>query len=173
MNPPEAKISSEERAELMRLLHDSESAFLNTIEGLTLAEWEWKSAPGDWSIAETAEHLVLGEAAMLAKIEQALASAPDPEWQTQSERKAKFLGRVLPDRSTKATAPAVIAPCGGWTTGETVARYKEGRARTLCLVEQIEAAVKAHWSRHPMPVFDMLSVYHWLLYIPLHNERHN
>ena len=173
MHTPEPGLTLEDRAHVIRLLHRSEQEFLELISGLTDDQWTWKAAPDRWSVAQTAEHLVLGETAMFATINRALAAPPNPDWAEQDARKTRFLDRVLPDRSYKATAPAPLEPHRHWTREETIARYKKGRARTLQFVEQVDQPMKDHAAEHPFPVFNMLNAYHWLLYIPLHNARHN
>ncbi|MGA3042711.1 MAG: DinB family protein [Bryobacteraceae bacterium] len=166
-------LTKDERAHVIELLHDSEREFLELISGVSDGQWTRQAAPNCWSLQQTAEHVVQGEAAMLAKVEQALAAPPSPDWAEQDARKTAFIGRVLPDRRLKATAPALLEPHRGWTRAETIDRYKEGRARTLQFVEQVDQPVKDHLAEHPFPVFNMLNAYHWLLYIPLHNARHN
>ncbi|MGC9945546.1 MAG: DinB family protein [Bryobacteraceae bacterium] len=166
-------ITPEERAHAIGLLRDSANEFLELISGLTDAEWTAQAAPGGWSVQQTAEHIVLGERTMLAKITEALASPPNPDWEEEDARKTKFLGRVLPDRGRKASAPAVLEPHRHWTRDETIERYQAGRARTLQLAEEVDRPLKGHLAKHPFPVFDMLNAYQWLLYIPLHNVRHN
>jgi hypothetical protein len=176
MNTPETcltpHLTKDERAHIIQLLHDTEHQFLELTSGLTDAVWSWQ-APGRWSVGQTAEHLVMGEAAMLRMIEQALAAPPNPDWEAQDARKTKFLGRVLPDRSQKATAPASLVPHRHWNREETIARFREGRARTLQFAAEVDRPLKAYSAEHPFPVFNMLNAYHWLLYIPLHNVRHN
>jgi hypothetical protein len=110
---------------------------------------------------------------MLVTITQALASPPNPDWEEQDARKTRFLGRVLPDRSHKATAPPPLEPHHHWTREEAIARFKKGRARTLKFVEEVDRPIKAHSAEHPFPVFNMVNACQWLLYIPLHNARHN
>ncbi|HXM44077.1 MAG TPA: DinB family protein [Bryobacteraceae bacterium] len=173
MHPSDPGLTREERAHVVRLLHDSENEFVALTAGLTHAQWNWQAAPGHWPVQHTAEHLVLGEAAMLARIEQALAAPPNADWEEHSARKSGFIARVLPDRHRKAAAPETLRPHGHWTCEETIARYKEGRARTLRFAEEVDRPLKAHSAEHPFPVFNMLNAYHWLLYIPLHNARHN
>ena len=167
------QLNQDERARVIQLLRDSENEFLELTAGLTGDQWTWKAAPDRWSVAQTAEHLVLGETAMLAMIKLALAAPPNPGWAVEDARKTRFLDRVLPDRSYKATAPAPLEPHHHWTREETVARYRKGRARTLQFVEQVDQPMKDHSAEHPLPVFNMLNAYQWLLYIPLHNARHN
>jgi hypothetical protein len=173
MITPTAGLTREERAHVIRLLHDSGNEFLEFTSGLTDAQWTSQAAPGRWFVQQTAEHLVLGETAMLGMIERALAAAPNPDWEEQDARKTRFLGRVLPDRSRKATVPASLEPHRNWTRDETIARFKEGRTRTLQFVAEVDWPIKAHSAEHPFPVFNTLNAYHWLLYIPLHNTRHN
>lgn len=173
MNTSESGLTPDERTHVIRLLHDSENEFLELVSSLTDAQWTAQSAPGRWSVQQTAEHLVLAETAMLAKIAEALANPPHPDWREQDLRKTRFLGRVLPDRSRKADAPAPLLPHRGWTRGQTITRYKEGRAQTLRFAQHIDQPLKNHSAEHPFPVFNMLNTYQWLLYIPLHNARHN
>jgi len=35
-----------------------------------------------------------------------------------------------------------------------------------------EASLKEHTVDHPFPAFGTLNAYQWLIYIPLHTERH-
>jgi hypothetical protein len=172
MSASEACLSAEERAHLVRLLRDSHTEFLELTGSLTEAEWV-AIPPGGWSVQQTAEHIVTGEALMLRRAKAALAAEPDPEWAAQDARKTKFLHRVLPDRSQKATAPDPLKPTHNWSLAETTARFEQGRQRTLELLAALEGPVKNRLAAHPFPVFDKLNVHHWLLYIPLHNQRHN
>lgn len=166
-------ITIEERGRLVELLRDSEGEFLALTRGLTDFEWTYKAAPERWSVQETAEHLILGEKVMLARVREALAGPPHPEWEEEDARKTRFLDRVLPDRGRKATAPAFLEPHHNWTCHEALARYQEGRATTLKFIEEVDGPMKNQLARHSFPVFGMLNAYQWLLYIPLHNIRHN
>jgi hypothetical protein len=173
MDTTETRLSADERAHLIQQLRDSETEFLGLISGLTDAQWTSPQAPDGWSVRQVAEHLVLGEMGMLVKVKEALAGPPHPDWEELDARKARFLGRVLPDRSHKATAPERLQPHHNWTREETIARYQKGRSRTLQFVEELNEPVKDRTAEHPFPVFNTLNAYHWLLYIPLHNVRHN
>ena len=172
MSPAEACLSAEERARLLELLRDSHAEFLELTANLKEAEWI-ATPPGGWSVQQTAEHIVTGEALMLRRVKAALAAEPDPEWEAQDARKAKFLYRVLPDRSLKATAPDPLKPSHEWSLAETTARFEEGRQGTIEFVAALAGPVKNRVAAHPFPVFDKLNAHHWLLYIPLHNQRHN
>jgi len=173
LNVTESCLTAEERARLVQLLNETRTGLLALIEPLTEAQWTAKSETDGWSVQQIAEHLVMGEVGMLRKIAEAMSLPPNSEWEDQSSRKAKFLDLVLPDRRRKAAAPPMLHPHRNWTREETIARYKAGREKTLQFVAQADGPVKSHCADHPFPIFNSLSVYHWLLYIPLHNERHN
>ena len=169
----ETCLTAEERAKTVRLLHKSQEAFLNTVESLDDAQWSYKPAPDRWSIGEIAEHLVLAEDLLFATVERALSQDADPDWQLTTAGKTDFLERVLLDRTGKALAPDRVQPLGQLDRSEVLKRYKDSRARTRQFAEHTELPLKAVTRDHPFPIFGTLSGYQWLLYIPLHNLRHN
>jgi uncharacterized damage-inducible protein DinB len=169
----EPTITKEERAHVIKLLKDSQAEFLGLVSGLTDAQWTYQPAPDRWSVGQTAEHIVLAEGLLFSKMEEALANPPNPDWEAKTRGKTEFIERVMPDRSHKAQAPEPVQPHAQWTREETIARYKEQRARTLKFIEETDLPLKSHTSEHPFPVFNTLNAYQWLLYIPLHNMRHD
>ncbi len=166
-------MTAEERARLLELLRNSRDEFLRLVNSLAPELWTARPPGGGWSAQEAAEHLVIGERAMMRRIADALAAAADPNWEAEGERKSRFLEKVLPDRSRKAAAPDFLHPRHNWSREEAVAHYEEGRQRTIAFVEELTGAVKDRIAPHPFPIFGTLNVHHWLLYIPLHNQRHN
>jgi hypothetical protein len=165
-------MTKEERAKVIRLLNQSSEEFLSSIDGLTEQQWTFKAAPDRWSIGETAEHIVLAEGALFASMQKALASPPNPDWEAQTENKTAFLERVMLDRSHKAQAPEAIKPVG-MTRAQVIERYKAARAKTTKFAEETDLPLKQLTAVHPFPVFNTLNAYQWLIYIPLHNLRHD
>jgi hypothetical protein len=168
----DAAMSTEERAHVLKLLEDSRAEFLSYIENVSEAQWTWKAAPDRWSAGETAEHILLSEGALFGLMQRALASPPNPEWEKKTAGKTEFIERVMVDRSHKATAPEPIRP-QGLSKEEVIRRYKESRARTIAFALDTQIPLKEHTSEHPFPIFNTLNAYQWLLYIPLHNMRHD
>jgi hypothetical protein len=64
-------------------------------------------------------------------------------------------------------------PTGKLSSVEVIARLKESRAKTIKFAEETQLPLKMHTLDHPFPVFGTLNAYQWLIYIPLHNIRHN
>jgi len=165
-------MTPDERAKVIRLLQSSQKEFLSSVEGLTDAQWNYKAGPDRWSVGETAEHILLSEGELFAYVQKALASDPNPDWEAKTAKKTAFLERALVDRSHKAQAPEAIKPRGLSRT-EIIARYKQARGNTIKFAEETTAALKEHTAENPFPVFNTLNAYQWLMYIPLHNMRHD
>jgi Tfp pilus assembly protein PilV len=173
MQAADSAMTTAERAHAIQLLQDSQKEFLSYVDGLTDEQWNWKSAPERWSVGETAEHIMLAEGLLFSAVQGAVASPVNPDWETKTKGKTEFIEKVMVDRSHKATAPEQIVPHGKLTREETIQKYKEGRARTMKFAEETQVALKEHTFEHPFPVFGTLNAYQWLIYIPLHNMRHD
>src|SRR6267378_2316111 len=56
-----APLEQGERDRAMSHLHATRKAFLDSVAGLSEAQWNFKAGPDRWSIAECAEHIALSE----------------------------------------------------------------------------------------------------------------
>jgi uncharacterized damage-inducible protein DinB len=166
-------MSAEDRAKVVKLLNESHKQTLDLMEGLSEEQLKFKPAPEKWSVLEVAEHIYLAEGLLFGAVEKALSEKENPEWETKTRGKTEFLERVMVSRDRKATAPESIAPSGKLTRDEVIAKLKESRAKTLKFAEETKLPLKSHTLDHPFPVFGTLNAYQWLIYIPLHNIRHN
>ena len=115
---------------------------------------------------------MLTESVLFAKIQQAIAAQPNPDWQTQTAGKTEFLERALINRQYKAHAPELILPKSRFTRAQILRHYEEARARALNFIRETTQPLNEHTAEHPFPGFSTLSAYQWVLYIPLHNQRH-
>ena len=166
-------MTTEDRAKVIKLLNDSHKHTMDLMEGLSEEQLKFKSAPEKWSVLEVAEHIYLAEGLLFSAVEGALAAKENPEWETKTKDKTAFLERVMVNRDRKATAPESIVPSGKLARDEVIAKLKESRAKTLKFAEETKLPLKSHTYDHPFPVFGTLNAYQWLIYIPLHNIRHN
>jgi uncharacterized damage-inducible protein DinB len=167
------KMTSEERAKVIKWMIESEKEYLDAISNLTEEQWRFKPSPFRWSVGEVAEHIMLTEKALFSRVEAALAEQPNPDWEKKTAGKAQFIERVMPSRTGRAQAPIEVRPSGKLSRDEVIRQYKQVRARSLEFAEKTDRPLKAHTIDHPFPVFNTLNAYDWLIYIPLHNVRHN
>jgi uncharacterized damage-inducible protein DinB len=169
----DATMTAKERADLVQYLQDARKEFMESVSGLSDAQWRWKPTPERWSVGECAEHIVLSEEMLFAKAKEAMHNPPDPDWEKKTAGKTEILLSVMAQRKGKATAPEEIVPTGKMARADIMSQYAKQRAATIKFVETTDIALKEHIAPHPFPVFNPLNAYQWVLYIPLHNMRHD
>jgi len=165
-------MTADERAKVLDWLEDSRKQFLASIDGLSDAQWKWKPAADRWSVGEVAEHIVLAEAGQFAKVKAALAAPATPDWEAKTKGKTETIEMVMAPRLGKAQAPEPIVPTGSMTRAQAKERFEAQRVEILKFARENKDALKEHLAEHPMPMFNPLNAYQWLIYIPLHNLRH-
>jgi len=169
----DASLSAKERDQLIQLLNDSRKEFLDSVTNLSDPQWRWKPAPERWSVGECAEHIVLSEEMLFSRAQDAVHNPADPDWETKTAGKTEILLSVMAQRKGKAQAPEEIQPTGKLTREEIMARFARDRDATLKFAQTTDVMLKEHLAPHPFPMFNPLNAYQWVLYIPLHNMRHD
>ena len=167
----DARMTPEERANALKWLEESRQEFLAAIDGVTDQQWKWKPAPDRWSVGEVAEHIILAEASQFADVRKAIASTPDPDWETKTKGKTERLVAVLAPRLGKAQAPEAIVPKGGMTQAQVKERFERQRAEIVKFTTETSAPLKQGIVENPF--FGPLNGYNWLIYAPLHTMRHD
>ena len=166
-------IAPEQYQTALTLLDISSAAFLAAIAPLTPRQWTTQPGPARWSPAQIAEHVVLVEIALLRKVRTLVATSPSPQPATESDFGPAVLARLteaLAGRQGRVDAPASLHPSGGWTQPEVRERFQTHRAQLHEFL--LTNAQPLHLYTAPSPFFGPLSAYHWLLYAPLHTQRH-
>ena len=163
-----------ERDFAMSHLHMSRKLFLDSIEGLSPAQLNFKASPDRWSIAECAEHITLSEDLIFGLASVQIMKTPVvSERQTAATNKSKdqeILNQVT-DRTKKAQAPETLKPSHKWKAfDEMIAEYKVKRNRTIEYVEQTKDDVRGQIMAHPL--LGKLDAYQWVLLLSSHSERH-
>jgi|SRR3984957_2955427 hypothetical protein len=169
----DAHMTAEERTRVLNYLEDSRKEFLASIDGVTEEQWKWKPAPERWSVGETAEHIVLAEALLFGNVQKAVASPPNPAWEEKTKGKTEFIEKVMAPRLGKATAPEPIVPSGKMTQGQVRETFLKQRVEIEKFAAETQLPLKECTVEHPFAVFNTLNAYQWLIYGPLHTERHD
>jgi hypothetical protein len=170
----DARMTAEERAKLVRYLKDSEAELVQLLADVSENQWNWKAGPDRWSIAQTASHIAISEGFLSELARKAMDNPADPDWEKKTAGKTELLERVLPDRSRKVQAPEPLNPGAvSLSKAEVLRRFREGRAATISFAQTTELPLREHITPGLFAFFDPLNAYHFELYIPLHNLRHN
>ena len=165
-------ITTEERERLLTDLQATRKLFLESIEGLSEAQWNFKPPPDVWSVAEVAEHIAVSEDTLFGLVTEKLMKSPaQPERRAEVKGKDEILWERVVDRSHKAQAPEILRPTHRWPNEQAlVDHFKESRDRTIAYVEHTDDALRDHFFDHP--AFGPLDGYQWLVLITTHSHRH-
>jgi len=164
-----APLEQGERDRAMSHLHATRKVFLDSIAGLSDAQWNFKPAADRWSIAECAEHIAVSDDSLFDLMRQTLKSPAAPE--KKSAVKDEFILRVVPDRSVKAKAPEFLQPKRRWPDRETlIAHFKESRDRNIAYIQTTEDDLRSHFMDHPL--LKTIDAYQVMLLLSAHCERH-
>jgi hypothetical protein len=169
----DAHMTAEDRMKVVKYLDESRKEFLAAIDGVTEEQWKWKSAPERWSVGETAEHIVLAEGLLFGNVQKAIGTPANPAWEEKTKGKTEFIERVMAPRLGKATAPEPIVPSGKMTQAQVRETFLKQREEIEKFAKDTEVELKEYTAEHPFPVFGTLNAYQWLIYGPLHTERHD
>lgn len=166
-------LTDQERRQTIELLEQTREEFLRLTKALSPTQWTTAPQEGAWSVALTAEHLVISEMVTMRLIKRITSQAPDPDWEEKTAGRIETLQRILPSRARRAPAPESVVPQGRIAVPELIERFLDTRRRTIEFAASTELPLKQHTAAHPFPVFGVMNGHQWLILIPLHNLRHN
>jgi hypothetical protein len=155
----------------MSALHASRKVYLDSVAGLSPAQWNYKPSPTSWSIAECAEHIALSEEFIFQLATQKILQTPAaPEKAAEVKGKEEMILKVLPVRDRKVQAPEVLKPSGRFKTPEeAVATFKRLRDEHIAYLEKTEDPLRVHFMESAVGLID---AYQWIIYMSAHTERH-
>jgi len=161
--------------ELIEFLGEQRRTLYEAVAAVPASLRDRKPAPDRWSVAEVVEHLAIVEqrvAALLtmrATAARASGVGPDPE--TSSVVESYPNPRAVVDRSRKASSPSLVQPTGtvDATTG-TQALVQAHAAMIASLQNASGVSLTELMQTHP--VFGPLNLYHFIVALGLHDERH-
>jgi uncharacterized damage-inducible protein DinB len=164
-----ATLTQAERDRAIAELTASRQQFLDSVAGLSPAQWNFKPDEKTWSVAECAEHIALSEDLIfgsVTKIVQAPA-APDKKSAVTDD----FILTAVVDRSHKFQAPEQLQPKHTFATPqETIEHFKASRERTVAYVRDTQDDLRGHFFDHP--VLKTMDGYQWILLLSAHSQRH-
>ena len=144
---------------------------MDSITGLTEAQWNFKPAPNVWSIAECAEHIAVAEDFFAALIPKLMRTPPQPEKRSQTKGKDEILLVSSRDRSQRFQAPEMLIPKRRWPAQAALMdHFRQSRDRMLDYVRTTDDDLRNHFSQHP--VFKVVDAYQFILITAGHSERH-
>jgi hypothetical protein len=154
----------------LKYLESTKQGVLDATAGLSDAQWNFKSAPDRWSVAEVTEHIAAGEAMLQGMIfEQIMKSPAQPEATDEKAVDDQVLA-MIPDRGHKAQAPEPLKPTNRFgSPQESLKHFIESRQKTEDFLKQHDD-LRTHAADSPLG--KKLDAYQWILFVAAHSERH-
>jgi len=138
-------------------------------KGLSEAQWNFKSGPDRWSVAQVMEHITLAEDYLRAFAENQVMKGPAAPDRDTKKIDAMVLA-MIPDRSHKFQAPKELQPENHFgTPAATLKHFLEARAKTEAFLKDTPD-LRDHTMDSPMG--QKLDAYEWILFIAAHSDRH-
>jgi len=141
---------------------------------LTPEQWNFKSAPDRWSVAEVYEHLAASEDFLFELItERVLKSPAMPEKKDAAKQEANdaLVLKAIPDRTNRVQAPEPLRPTNRFgSIADTRKQFAERRQRTIDFIKNSPQDLRAHFL--DSPVIPGMDAHQWFLFISAHTMRH-
>jgi hypothetical protein len=163
-------LTQADRDQAMQYLESTRKGVVDATAGLSEAQWNFKSAPDRWSVAEVTEHIAAAEDFLMGMVTSQVMKAPArPAGDDVKAIDAMVLAKI-PDRTDKRQAPEPLKPTNRFGSPEgSLKHFTEARAQT-------EDFLKTHndLRDHAIdsPMGKKLDGYEWVLFVAAHSERH-
>jgi hypothetical protein len=163
-------LTQQERDMLVTHLGKTRQAFLDSIDGLSEAQWTFRAGPDRWSIAEVAEHIAVSETTILQLVTEKILKGPATPPNPDPIPDEKLLAMLM-DRSSRFQAPEFLRPTSRWATRDALTKdFAAARDRTVEYVKTTSDDLHGHSAAHP--VFKTLDGYQWMVLLSGHAARH-
>lgn len=163
----ETGLTAEQITRASRHLSVTRGYLIESVSGLSAAQWDFKPTDDTWSIAENMEHIVLVEDSIHAIIES-MSHAPEAAPAGNRLEMDDFILHEVPKRSRKGKSPAQAYPTHRWSGPEALHHFIERRDQSIRLL--VTRRLREHVVAHPF--FGPWDGYQWLLAAASHGARH-
>lgn len=163
------ELSQADRDKAVQYLESTKKGVLEATKGLSAAQWNFKSAPDRWSIAECMEHIAASEDYIRGMVVEKVMVAPAAPGRDVVKIDETILANV-PDRSNKLQAPEPLKPTNRFGSPQlAIDHFVESRAKTE---EFVKATPGLRDHASDSPVGTKWDAYEFVLLIAAHSERH-
>ena len=164
-------VSQIDKDRALQYLESTKKGVLDATKGLSDAQWNFKSAPDRWSLAELIEHLAAAEDMLRGVTQEQIMKSPAVPARSVEEIKKsdEIVLTVVPDRSHKVQAPEPLKPTNRFGSPlEAQKHFVESRAATEEYLKNT-SGLRAHLGDSPLGKLDG---YEFVLFAAAHSERH-
>ena len=163
------EITPAEKDKALAYLESTKKDVLDATRNLSTAQWNFKSAPDRWSIAECMEHIAAAEDYIRGAVENGVMKAPAVPGRDIAAIDAGIMANV-PERKNKIQAPEAIKPTNRFgSPPAAIDHFVESRATTENFL-MTTTGLRDHAADSPNG--QKWDAYEFILLIAAHSERH-
>ncbi len=163
------EVTPAEKDKALQYLETTKKNVLEATKGLSEAQWNFKSAPDRWSVAQVMEHIAASEDYIRGMLKEKIMMAPAGEAGRDAKKTDDAVLAMVPDRTTKAQAPEPLVPTNRFGSPEgSIKHFVETRAATEDFLKA-STGLRDHVADSPIGKLDG---YEFVLLIAAHSERH-
>jgi hypothetical protein len=162
-------VSPADKEKALQYLETTKKGVLDSVKGLSEAQWNFKAAPEKWSVAQVMEHIATAEDYIRTMDKEKIMVAPAGDAGRDVKKTDEGVMMMVPDRSNKIQAPEPLVPANKYGTPQaSVKHFIESRTETEAFLKDT-SGLRAHVGDSPMGKLD---AYEFVLLIAAHSERH-
>ncbi len=159
-----------EKDKALKYLESTKQGVIDATKGLSAAQWNFKSAPDRWSVAEVMEHIAAAEDFIRGNITEKVMQAPARSAAEDVKALDDMVVAKIPDRSVKAQAPEPLKPTNRFGSPDAALKhFLESRQTTEAFLTS-HNDLRDHAADSPLG--KKLDAYEWVLFLTAHSERH-
>ena len=163
------ELTQAEKDKALVYLESTKRDVLDATKNLSPAQWNFKTAPDRWSIAECMEHIAAAEDYIRGAVESGVMKAPAVPGRDIAAIDAGIVANV-PERKTHFQAPEAIKPTNRFGSPQaSIDHFVESRATTENFLKTT-TGLRDHAADSPNG--QKWDAYEFILLIAAHSERH-
>ena len=163
------EVTQADKDKALQYLESTKKNVLEATMGLSEAQWNFKSAPDRWSVAQVMEHIAAAEDFLRTLDKEKVMTAPAGEADRDVKKTDEGVLAMVPDRTNKIQAPEPLVPTNRFGSPEgSIKHFVESRATTEDFLKTT-TGLRDHVLESPMGKLD---AYEFVLLIAAHSERH-
>jgi hypothetical protein len=164
------EVTPAEKDRAVQYLEYTKKTVLEATKGLSEAQWNFKSAPDRWSVAQVMEHIAASEDFIRDNlIKEKVMVSPTGQPGRDVKQTDEAVVAMVPDRTQKAQTPEPLVPSNRFgSADDSVRHFVESRATTEQFLKTT-TGLRDHVMDGPVGKMDG---YEFVLFIAAHCERH-
>jgi hypothetical protein len=170
-------LTVEELEQARQLLRQAHNAVIGVTKCLTGAQWQFKPAPGRWSIAENLDHLVSVQERVGGALLDQLPNAPATPQDFDRKAVDSIVIHQFSTRMGRFTAPEFVRPASQIAPQDLLVRLAASHAVLLARLESTPGLRDHVLPAPPLKAiskgaYEVMDGYQWILAASGHTERH-